>query len=403
MEKKNFTQINNLGKFWENFIIVSIILVLVITFLDEYAILARWDLTSRKYLALLSFIFDFIFSVEFGARMTKTSRHSAAGHYFFYERGWVDLLSSVPLLLLNSGPEFLIQFFPEMFHIHGGELGFFSTMKVVKAIRITRILRFLRMIKFLGKIQNANSHMANRHIAVISTISIMSVIIVFAVVTVTGVLGFTSWEKQQIRLYSQLFKNLETITGQLPSDDPSAEKTVKDTIGKLFYQLGPEDSQILQIYYKESLILSQYTEDYLEKTFHYLPDKSALLKFGDIHTYRIQSGDFILYLNLYPLYEEKARVHIFLFIMIVVVIFAMMTIYTRHFVQSISDPIHIMDKGFSDPNFNLEVKIQKAFAEDEIFDLAEEFNEKWLPKKMQEKEQDSQNETGGLTLDDFLS
>lgn len=400
--QKEYAKINNLGKFWENFIIVSIILVLIITFLDEYAILDQWSLTKRKYLAAFSFFFDAVFTIEFIARIIKTSRFKAASHYFLYERGWVDLISSVPLLLLNSGPEFFIQFFPEYFDIHGSGIGFFSTMKVVKAIRITRILRFLRMIKFLGKIQNTNSHMANRHIAVISTITVMTVITVFATFSISGFLGFHNMENEKIQYYSQLFKNFDSLHKNDESDILTT-KEVKEILGKLFYHTHTDESGLLQVYYKNKLVLSQMSIAKIKKIFTYNPHKSPEKKFNDIHTYKIKEGSFIVYLNLYPIYQEKARIHIFLFLTIVMIILIMMTIYTRHFAQSISDPIHVMYKGFNDPGYHLEVKKIEAFGEDEIFDLASEYNEKWLPAKMQNKEEQSDHDTGGLTLDDFLS
>lgn len=393
--QKEYTQINNLGKFWENFIIVAIIFVLIVTFLDEYAIIAEWSLTSRKYLAASSFFFDLVFSIEFIARIVKTSRFKAASHYFLYERGWVDLVSSLPLLLLNSGPEFFIQFFPDYFDIHGTGIGFFSTMKVVKAIRITRILRFLRMIKFLGKIQNANSHMANRHIAVISTITVMTVIVVFAFASMSGFLGFQSLEKQKVNYYHQLFSNFETM-------HKTDSENMEETLGKLFYQTGTEESEILQVYYKNQLVLSQMSIEKIENIFTYNPNNPPEKRFNDIHTHKITAGKFIVFLNLYPMYQEKARIHIFIFIAIVFIIFAMMTLYTRHFVQTVSDPIHVMYKGFREPEFHLEVKKMESYGEDEIFNLASEYNEKWLPAKMQNKEDESKTSTGGLTLDDFL-
>ncbi len=91
-----------------------------------------------------------------------------------HQRGWIDLISSVPLLLLSSGPEVLLMVFPEIGH--GAGLGFMSSIKIVKAVRVSRILRLLRLLKVMGKIQNTDSQMANRHIAMVSTIATMAFI-----------------------------------------------------------------------------------------------------------------------------------------------------------------------------------------------------------------------------------
>ncbi|MCB1317990.1 MAG: ion transporter, partial [Leptospiraceae bacterium] len=173
-----------ISQFLENFILVAILLVLVQTALVEMYNVLAWPESVRDKLIITGFIFDLIFSVEFIVRSVLARRRAGFKQYLVYERGWVDLLSSLPLLLLDSGPTLAFFLFPELFH-DGGIGGIFSSLKTIKAIRVTRILRLLRAIKILGKIQNTESVMANRHVGTISTIAVVTIILVFSIFSST--------------------------------------------------------------------------------------------------------------------------------------------------------------------------------------------------------------------------
>lgn len=88
----------------ENIVVVAILLVLVQTFLEDYAVIAGWSWDIRRVLLFTGFGFDLFFTVEFLTRLYVSFVNRRAGRYFWHERGWIDLLASIPLLLLNSGP-----------------------------------------------------------------------------------------------------------------------------------------------------------------------------------------------------------------------------------------------------------------------------------------------------------
>ena len=92
------------GAFVENIVIVVIFLVLVQTFVEDLAILLGWSWHVRKILIFAGLGFDIFFTVEFLTRLFFAISEGRAKHYFLYERGWIDFLASVPLLMLNSGP-----------------------------------------------------------------------------------------------------------------------------------------------------------------------------------------------------------------------------------------------------------------------------------------------------------
>ena len=139
----------------ENLIIVAILLVIAHTIIDDLSIVLNWSGRTRDIIMILGFTFDLFFTAEFVGRGIVSSRTTGFANYIKYERGWVDALSSVPLLLLVSGPAFV-------YYIIGAEsdsafVGFLSVLKTAKAIRVTRILRLIRIIKLFGKIQNTES------------------------------------------------------------------------------------------------------------------------------------------------------------------------------------------------------------------------------------------------------
>jgi hypothetical protein len=49
--------------------------------------------------------------------------------------------------------------------------------------------------------------------------------------------------------------------------------------------------------------------------------------------------------------------------------------------MTISDPIHVMRRGFNESSYNFEVRVNPEYADDDIFQLAESYNNVYLPLK----------------------
>ncbi|MFO1527970.1 MAG: ion transporter [Turneriella sp.] len=400
--RKNYHEANNLGPIAENFIIVAIVFALVITVLDEFATVYEFSLGARNMILVASFATDLLFTIEFIVRVIVTSRHGAARHYMVHQRGWIDLLSSIPLMLLSSGPEVLLMVYPEIGH--GAGLGFMSSIKVVKAVRVSRILRLLRLLKIMGKIHNTDSQMANRHIAVISTIATMAFIVVYSSMAFSGILGFHEIEQQNDAFYKNLATNIQNVSaqGKDQAEDARHERA-REYLSQLLVNVDSKQSGIAQVYYKGKLLVSNLTASQLDTHFKYDEARPAAEKFrGDTHVHTIAHGDIIFHINTWAIQKEKARVNIMVFFGICAILLCFMFVYSRHFVQNVTDVVHVMQKGIDDPNFNLEVSIRKDFEHDEIFMLAKSYNEQVLPDKMKSKATGENTDTGGLSLDDFL-
>ena len=67
--------------------------------------------------------------------------------------------------------------------------------------------------------------------------------------------------------------------------------------------------------------------------------------------------------------------------------------------MTITDPIHVMKKGFLENDYNLEVEIPSTYQKDDIYVLSALYNEKYLPMKV--RQTDSKSNQTDLSMDDF--
>ena len=98
---------SHLKKALELTIFSLIILVIIQTFIEDLALLLNWEVSVRTVLIITGFIFDLIFTIEFLVRLYWALAERRVSRYLFEERGWIDFLASIPLLMFNSGPALL--------------------------------------------------------------------------------------------------------------------------------------------------------------------------------------------------------------------------------------------------------------------------------------------------------
>ena len=159
MQQKFVALINNI-------VTLAIMLVLVQTFMEEILVItgASWEV--RKIFIFTGLMFDIFFTVEFLIRSWYTLVQKQFSRYFMHENGWVDMIASIPLLVLSSGPEAIAILNGAVFIGTGSLLG---TLKVVKTVRLARMLRILRALKLFRHIRFTNSVMAQRHTVRLAT------------------------------------------------------------------------------------------------------------------------------------------------------------------------------------------------------------------------------------------
>ncbi|MBE7440697.1 MAG: ion transporter [Spirochaetales bacterium] len=358
----------------EYLILIAIVLVVIHTIVDDLARIYHWPHRQIVILAIIGFAFDLFFSLEFGARSFISWRAGNFRQYFWYERGWVDLLASVPLLLLVSGPAMILYLNPEM--ATEASTSFLHVLKSAKAIRVTRILRLIRILKIFGRIQNTDSVMANRHVASIATISVVS--IVLCLVTVSVIPAFQ---------YHDLGAHL---------------KERKAALGALI-KAGVSE---------EALIRTMRTSPHYQDVIHLSKNNNLLYESTSRHELRwtaypreldLEQG-YTVSLSHYQVDAREARYNLFALFVILFLIGGLMFVYTGLFVREVADPVFIMDKGMRYFDYNLEVRVPDHCAQDEVFQLARAYNARWLPLKNQINDF-RKRKSGGksvLSVDDLL-
>jgi len=362
---------SKVASFFEGFIVIAILLVLVQTFMEDFGILADWQWETRRILVFTGFAFDLIFTVEFLTRLFYAIYNRKVGDYLFFRRGWVDFVASVPLLMLNSGPAALTL-------IAGGTFlglgGFLNVLKVVKAIRIARILRLLRVLKIFKQIKYAESVMAQRHVAKVTSICISVFIFsLFAVSLFAPAIGLPTidneYEKKHIKAVEEVVRRLGT-EGIAPAEYSSI------------------DSDFLILKYNGQNLFSKMENGDFEKYFG--PGE---------YRYVVREG-VEAYFDLHTFQKYQAKDNLIYFAIIVILVIVFLIYYSPHFAITVSDPIHVMRKGFEESSYNLEVRVPPHYAEDDIFVLAGLYNKVYLPMKDRSAAEDG---TGmvDMQLDDF--
>lgn len=360
--------------FLENIVVVAILLVLVQTFLEDYAVLAGWSWGVRRVLLFTGFGFDLFFTVEFLSRLYAAFVNRRTARYFWHERGWIDLLASIPLLLLSSGPAMLAYLTGSATVVGFGAI--LNVLKVVKAIRIARILRLLRVLKIFARIRNTDSAMAQRHVTKVLAVAVSTVV---AAVFALGLL-FSLFEAPSLeRAYQQrTLRLLEQV------DDMAPDQNDRDT----FERVAEIDRSLLVIEQGGRVVYSRYDDQYYDQLFG--PTDYG---FGI-------NGEYRVFFDLRPVNQEQSRTNLVYFGVIVFLVLAFMVYYSPHFALTVSDPVHIMTRGMNEKAYNLEVKIPPLYRGDEVYRLGRLYNEVYLPLK--DRSSDSENPGAmDLKLDDI--
>ncbi|MBN1501354.1 MAG: ion transporter [Spirochaetes bacterium] len=366
-----------LNKFFENFIFAAIILVVIQTFLDDYSRFAGWPVSLRNILLISGFVFDFIFTVEFIVRSLYGLKNREFRKYFWYNRGWVDFLSSIPLLLLNSGPSLYILLTGNVYSLAEG-VGVLNVLKVIKAIRVTRILRLIRVIKIFGKIHNTDSKMAQHHTAVITTTAVFSIIftlIMFSFIN-SEALNKADEKAEMYRLH--LKSAVDLTENNYISHEDAARIIFKN------------DNSVVFLKYKQTDII--------------ILDKKYFQKYYDYEDFRvIKMNDYEMYVSLKDINADIALHHIQNFAIIMILVLAFSFLYTRHFAQTVSDVAHILNLGLRKKDYMLQIKINKNYEDHEIFKLAKFYNDAYLPAKMKKNSAEKTAAAKNLSMKDLFN
>ncbi|GAB4365120.1 MAG: hypothetical protein Kow009_01870 [Spirochaetales bacterium] len=352
--------------FWENLVLGAIVLVLIQTVVDDVATLTDWPWNVRRILLYLGFFFDLFFTIEFLVRSYLAYVEGRVKTYLFQGYGWIDFLASIPLLLFSSGPV--------IYGLLAGGIPVFglgrslNLLKTIKIIRIARILRVLRMLKLVKQLKQTDSVMAQRHMGKIATSVLTTCILVFSAgsILIESVSG-QSFE----RMYWESLESASQTLSAVPPAELSAEAR------KVAGILPP----LLKVRREGKDLFLRYDPRYLSSMF------------GPYDYLYVQRSSIELYFDYRPLNRFQAGQSLLIFTMILGILLVLLLYYAPHFAITVTDPLFVMLKGFQDPSYNLEVQVPPRLKDDEVFRLAEQFNEQYLPLKQRKL---SEGETAGI-------
>lgn len=357
----------------ESIVVIAIFLVLIQTFLEDYAVLTGWSWGMRKILIFTGLGFDLFFSIEFLTRFISAVMGKKGSSYFMEGKGWIDFLASIPLLMLNSGPAFFALITGSSFFFGVG--GLLNILKIIKAIRIARILRLLRILKIFRQIKHTGSRMAQRHVAKITTLSIATFVFTLLIFSIFS--GLISLPSAEGKILGNQKTGITNFLGNTDSEHPliAAEN------------FADYDVDLLIIKQNGNTLYSKYDN----------PFYSTVFGPGDYQYYKTSEYEF--FFDVRELSQIQATGNILFFVIVVMSVLVFLIYYSPHFALTVTDPIHIMKRGFLENDYNLEVNVPPVYKDDDIYLLGAAYNEKYLPMKV--RQIDSESGQTNLSMDDF--
>lgn len=343
---------------------------MVQTFLDDLANILDWSWQARKILVISGFCFDALFTLEFLIRFftALTSGKGKLREYFFLRRGWIDLVASIPLLLFNSGPAFFALYTGMVI---GGFTGVLNVLKVVKAVRIARILRLLRVLKVFKQIKFADSVMVQRHSARIVTTAVTAVII--PITLMSFLFSFIHMKDLENHYSTSHMESARYLASQHEINSSQQEMQ--------FFCEG--QTQFLMVQRGDEILYSRFDQEFYDRYYN-----------ASDYAY-FEQGTLTFYLDLKPLNRSQSWSNLTIFVTVIILIGFLLIFYGPHFALTVSDPVNIMRKGMTEPGYHLQVAIPDDYQNDDLFRLAKEYNEEYLPLKMRNQEEGS----SGIELD----
>ncbi len=339
----------------ETLVAVAVILVLVHALVAELAIVLGWTWQARLWLLVVGFALDLFFTVEFLVRFYYSVLDRRAGRYVSRERGWVDLLASIPVLLLFSGPAVLALAAgttPVGLAAAGG------VAAPVAAARAVRLLRLLRVVKLFTLFGEGSSPMRRRHLGAVATMGAIAVVLVAAahVASVsTGVVPGLEGRAHREYVAVASFIDARNL-GEEEND-----RFLRDYVAA--------EPSILVVTAGGRTCYSRHDNEYYRRYF------------GPGDYSHARSGGVEVFYDRRPLNAQAARRAIGWVLTVGLYVLILGTAYRRHFSRTVTEPLWVMIRGLGEHGYNLEVRVPDRYRSDEVFRLAGLYNTVYLPQK----------------------
>jgi len=362
-------------KIFQSIIPAVIILSLLHNFINEYAVFAMWSIASITALLCAGVVFDLIFAVEFIVKSIKAAGRKEFLIYIKHKKGWIDILSSFPVLILYSVPLFCLLL------KNSAEIGTlsplpFEIMSVVITIRMPLILRSIRVVKLFGIKALHNSEMTRHHSSAAGTVAVITAAVV--IMLWSGITGFSDPEgiKKRSSDYSRLLVELE-----------SAATLNNLDFRDLCENILISDHRLIRINYNNGKRYEKLSE-------------SEFSKYYNSGDYIKVSGELCsLTISVKDLKKENARLNMMFFLVLLGPGVAFMLLYSRHFSITVSDVAGALNSGFRKRDYNLMIKIRNEYKEEELYRLAQFYNDVYLPAKLRKRDFEKEGSGTPITMD----
>ncbi|SIP90290.1 Ion transport protein [Alkalispirochaeta americana] len=247
--------------------LVAVLAVLMQTILEDLAVLAGWSVSLRRGLLFAGLGLDVFLTIEYILRGYHAYRYRHFRKYLFRQGGWIDLVASMPLLLLASGPAALAELAGGLAVAPGG---------LLLAVRHLRLLRFLKLFRYLGPGSGAvagGSLPAGRITPVVRGRA--PLVVAAAVVALTGV---------ELALPSGSIAEAEDIQRQERTLTALQEQNLLGQPEELRRFL--EAREVLLLEYQGRVLYSRYSQTDYEDLYgpgdYQVLERGDLLIFGDL-------------------------------------------------------------------------------------------------------------------------
>jgi len=320
----------------------AIVLAVAQALLEDVSVLAAWPAATRQAVRLAGFFLDLYFASEFLARLGLALGEGRAGAYLGRGRGWLDFLAGAPLLVLASGPWAVDLLF-------GTAL---CTTGLLAAARAARALRLLRPARLGLALRERFPGMAARHASLLALLGSAVLALGLAAAALSGP-ARPGLERELGRRQAQTAARL--LAGGARARSPAA--------------LGSADPSLLVVREGQATLYSRHADEVYERDF-------AL---GD---YRyLRAGNLELFFDTRPAAAEAAAQDLLFQLLVLLLLAVLFGFYAPHFVRVVTDPLEVMRRGLAEDGFNRQVSLPEDRREEEVFRLAREYNERWLPLK----------------------
>jgi hypothetical protein len=145
---------------FELFVFISVILSILFVIAGNMLFYTGWSVRTRNAFLWTGLFFDLVFSVEFLLRSMPAAKDGKFILYIKHETGWIDFLTSIPLLVLYSAPLLYITLNTEGAR---GTVFFTEMINVTLVAHLPLVMRCLRVMKLFRVIRIYNSEMTRHH------------------------------------------------------------------------------------------------------------------------------------------------------------------------------------------------------------------------------------------------